>query len=147
MNLNDVKAAVSGRTRKRRVGRGRSSGRGKTCGRGTKGQRARSGHRGMGTYEGGQMPIFRRLPKRGFNNADFATRYEVVNVGELNRFDDGQEVDPAALAAAGLVRARHGGVKVLARGELTKKLTIRAHRFSRAAVAKIQAAGGAAIEL
>jgi len=147
MNLNDIKATPSGRKRARRVGRGRSSGRGKTSGRGTSGQRSRSGRKGAGIYEGGQMPLFRRLPKRGFNNTIFARRYAVVNVGALNRFEEGREVDPAVLTEAGLVTRLLDGVKVLGEGELKRKLTVKAHRFSKAALEKIQAAGGTAVVL
>ncbi|HUT34827.1 MAG TPA: 50S ribosomal protein L15 [Planctomycetota bacterium] len=147
MNLNDVKAIPSDRKKRTRRGRGRSSGHGKTSGRGTSGQRSRSGREGSGIYEGGQMPLFRRLPKRGFNNKRFALRYAVVNVGALNRFEDGQEVDPAVLLQAGLVTRLLDGVKVLASGELQRKLTVKAHRFSAAATEKIQAAGGTVIVL
>jgi len=147
MNLNDVKAIPSGRKRSRRVGRGHGSGCGKTSGRGTSGERSRSGRGGAGIYEGGQMPLFRRLPKRGFNNKVFAVRYAVVNVGALNRFEDGQEVDPAALLKARLITRLLDGLKVLGDGELQRKLTVKAHRFSKAAAEKIQAAGGTTIEL
>ncbi len=147
MNLNDVKAIPSGRKRRTRRGRGHGSGLGKTAGRGTSGQRCRSGRKGAGIYEGGQMPLFRRLPKRGFNNKAFARRYAVVNVGALNRFEDGAEVDPAALVGAGLVTRLLDGVKVLGTGELQRRLTVRAHRFSKAAMEKVQAAGGTAIVL
>ncbi|MBM4030211.1 MAG: 50S ribosomal protein L15 [Planctomycetes bacterium] len=147
MNLNDIKAEPSGRKRVRRLGRGRSSGRGKTSGRGTSGERARSGRKGPGIYEGGQMPLFRRLPKRGFNNKVFAKRFAIVNTGGLNRFQDGDEVDPAALLKAGLTKRVLDGVKVLANGELKRKLTVKAHRFSQAALEKIQAAGGTAVVL
>lgn len=147
MNLNDIKATPSGHKRVRRVGRGRSSGCGKTSGRGTSGQRCRSGRKGAGIYEGGQMPLFRRLPKRGFNNRIFACRYAVVNVGALNRFQDGQEVDPAVLKEAGLVTRPLDGVKILGTGELQRKLTVKAHRFSQGAMEKIQAAGGTAVVL
>ncbi len=147
MNLNDVKAIGREGKRRRRRGRGRSSGRGKTCGRGTSGERSRSGRKGAGLYEGGQMPLFRRLPKRGFNNKRFARRYAVVNVGDLNRFEDGLKVDAAALAGAGLIGSPDERVKVLGDGELRRRLTVEAHRFSRAAAGKIQAAGGSAVEL
>jgi large subunit ribosomal protein L15 len=147
MNLNDIKAEPSGRKRVRRLGRGRSSGRGKTSGRGTSGERARSGRKGSGIYEGGQMPLFRRLPKRGFNNKAFARRYAVVNTGDLNRFEDGAEVDPAVLLRAGLMKRMLDGVKVLADGELRRRLTVKAHRISQAALEKIQAAGGTAVVL
>lgn len=147
MNLNDVKAVPSGHKRSRRVGRGRSSGVGKTSGRGTSGQRSRSGRKGAGLYEGGQMPLFRRLPKRGFNNKIFARRFAVVNIAALNRFEDGQEVDPAALVRAGLVKRLLDGVKVLGSGELHRKLSVKAHAFSASAIEKIQAAGGTATAL
>jgi large subunit ribosomal protein L15 len=145
MNLNDIKALPSGRkrARRKRVGRGRASGCGKTCSRGHGGQRSRSGGRGAGLYEGGQMPLFRKLPKRGFNNRRFATRYAVVNVGALEAFEDGQEVGPAALLRRGLLSKLLDGVKVLGQGELSRKLTVKAHRFSKTAAAKIEAAGGA----
>lgn len=147
MNLNDVKALPRNRKRVRRVGRGRSSGRGKTAGRGTSGERSRSGRKGHGLYEGGQMPLFRRLPKRGFNNASFALRYAVVNTGALNRFEDGQEVDPELLAKVGLVKRLKDGVKILGGGALQRRLTVKAHAFSKSAVEKIQAAGGTATVL
>jgi large subunit ribosomal protein L15 len=144
MNLNDIKAIPSGRKRRKRRGRGRSAGKGKTCGYGHNGQRSRSGDRGAKLYEGGQMPLFRKLPKRGFNNYDFATRLAVVNVRDLNVFEDGATVDPAALARRRLIAEVRDGVKILGDGELTKSLTVRAHKFSRSAAEKIQAAGGTA---
>jgi len=147
MNLNDVKTTRSGRKRSKRRGRGHGSGLGKTAGRGVAGQRSRSGRKGAGIYEGGQMPLFRRLPKRGFNNKIFAHRYAVVNVASLNRFEDGAEVDPDVLAEAGLVTRPFDAVKVLATGEVQRRLTVKAHRFSKAAAEKIQAAGGTAIVL
>jgi large subunit ribosomal protein L15 len=147
MNLNDVKAVSGKRQRRLRRGRGRASGKGKTCGRGSRGQRSRSGAGSAGLYEGGQMPLFRRLPKRGFNNRSFAARYAVVNVGALNVFDDGQEVDPHVLLKKGLISRLLDGVKVLADGQLERKLTVKAHRFSKAAAEKIQAAGGTAVIL
>jgi len=142
MNLNDVMAIPREGKRRRRVGRGRSSGRGKTSGRGTSGERSRSGRAGAGIYEGGQMPLFRRLPKRGFNNKIFARRYATVNVGVLNRFQDGEEVDPAVLVRAGLVTRLLDGVKILGGGELARRLSVKAHAFSKSAAEKIQAAGG-----
>jgi large subunit ribosomal protein L15 len=148
MNLNDIKATPHPRRRRRtRVGRGEGSGKGKTCGRGSNGQRSRAGARRSSLYEGGQMPLFRRLPKRGFNNKRFATRYTVVNVAALNRFQDGAEVDPAELLRAGVVSALRDGVKILGNGELERRLTVKAHRFSKAAAEKIQAAGGTLITL
>jgi large subunit ribosomal protein L15 len=147
MNLTDIKAIGVRRKRARRVGRGESSGAGKTCGRGMNGERSRSGRRGAGVYEGGQMPLFRRLPKRGFNNAVFARRYAVVNVGALSGFADGMEVDPGILVKMGLVSRLLDGVKILGDGELQRKLTVKAHRFSRSAIEKIRAAGGTVVEL
>lgn len=142
MMLHDVVAAQSSGKRRARRGRGRASGKGKTCGFGHNGQRSRSGDRSPGLYEGGQMPLFRRLPRRGFNNKRFATRYAVVNVADLNVFPDGQEVTPAVLVERGLVSRLRDGVKVLGGGELRRRLMVKAHRFSGSAVAKIEAAGG-----
>jgi len=147
MNLNDVKAIPTTRKKRTRYGRGEGSGKGKTCGRGMNGQRSRAGGRRRGLYEGGQMPLFRRLPKRGFNNKVFALRYAIVNVGALNAFEDGQEVDPTALMRAGLISDLLDGLKILADGELQRRLTVKAHRFSQAAAEKIQAAGGAVVRL
>jgi large subunit ribosomal protein L15 len=127
--------------RRKRVGRGVGSGHGKTSCRGGKGQTARSGGSIRPGFEGGQMPLQRRLPKRGFHNP-FGTCYEVVNVGQLEAFEAGSEVDPAALRARRLVRRGQAPVKVLADGELTRGLTVRAHAVSGAARRKIEAAGG-----
>ncbi len=142
MNLSDVKASGRGRKARRRIGRGIGSGRGKTSGRGHKGQKSRSGYSRRPTYEGGTMPLFRRLPKRGFSNARFATPVAVVNVEALNAFRKGSEVGPAEMREAGLLRGRAGRVKVLGRGEMEKALTVRAHAFSRSAEEKITQAGG-----
>jgi len=147
MNLSDIKTTPSTRRTRTRVGRGEGSGKGKTCGRGSNGQRSRAGARRGGLYEGGQMPLFRRLPKRGFNNKNFATRYAIVNVDALNRFEDGAEVDPADLLRAGVVSSLLDGVKILGNGELQRRLTVKAQRFSKAAAEKIQAAGGTTITL
>ena len=147
MNLSDIKSVPVERARRKRVGRGRGSGSGKTCGYGHNGQRSRSGGRAAGLYEGGQMPLFRRLPKRGFDNTKFATRPSVVNVRDLNAFDDGLEVSPALMLTRGLVARLDDGVKVLGDGELQRRLTVKAHAFSKAAVAKIEAAGGSAVTL
>ena len=145
MNLADVRAAFIPRKKRKRVGRGHSAGQGKTCGRGHKGQQSRAGGGTRLGFEGGQMPLFRRLPKRGFNNAKFRTVYAIVNVGQLeSAFDSGATVDPQAIRAAHLVNAKTGPIKILGSGELTKKLDVSAHRFSRAAKEKIEAAGGAA---
>jgi large subunit ribosomal protein L15 len=148
MKLHDLRPAPGAKKRKNRVGRGIAAGQGKTAGRGTKGQNARSGG-GKGLYfEGGQLPLARRLPfKRGFTNL-FRIEYQEVNLDGLNeRFDNGDEVSPETLAAKGLVRDADEPVVVLGRGELEKKLTVKAHRFSKSAQAKIEAAGGSTEKL
>ena len=128
--------------RVKRLGCGESSGHGKTSGKGHKGQKARSGGSIRLGFEGGQMPLIRRLPKRGFNNAEFKTVYAIVNVGDLNEFEDGATVNEESLLAKKLIRGTYDGVKVLANGELTKKLTVTADKVSAAAAEKIQKAGG-----
>ena len=143
MRLHDLKPRPGAKHRRKRLGQGESSGHGKTSGRGGKGQTARSGSSIRPGFEGGQMPLIRRIPKRGFNNARFATRHLAVNVGDLNQFDDGARVDEAALRAAGLANGRADGVKILGNGELTKKLTVSASAFSASARTKIEAKGGA----
>jgi len=146
MNLADVRTAYIPRKKRKRVGRGPGSGHGKTCGRGTKGQQSRSGGGTRPGFEGGQMPLFRRLPKRGFNNDRFRTVYAIVNVGQLERaFDDGATVDPASIREARLVNAKTGPIKILGSGDLTKKLNITADRFSGSAIKKIEAVGGQAV--
>ena len=147
MKLHDIKAVGGPHKRRVRLGRGRAAGRGKTCGYGHNGQRSRAGGRGARLFEGGQMPLFRRLPKRGFNNVVFATRYAIVNVGALNGFDDGDEVDLAALVRRGIVAKLLAGVKILGSGSLERRLIVKAHRFSKAAREKIEAAGGQAVTL
>ncbi len=142
MRLHDLKPRPGARHRRKRLGQGESSGHGKTSGRGGKGQTARSGSSIRIGFEGGQMPLIRRIPKRGFNNARFATRYLPVNVDALNRFEDGARVDESALRAAGLANGNADGVKILGDGELSKKLTVSASAFSAAARAKIEAKGG-----
>ncbi len=132
---------------RRRVGRGSGSGSGKTSGRGHKGFGARSGSSRRPGFEGGQMPIYRRVPKRGFTNARFRTDYTIVNVEKLNAFDDGETVDLHATVSRGLVSMNTPSFKVLGVGELTKKLTVRAHKFSKSARAKIEQAGGSVVEL
>ncbi len=145
MNLTDARKARIPRKKKFPKGRGHSSGIGKTCGRGRKGQYARQGTSFRPYFEGGQMPNLRRLPKRGFNNAQFKTVFEVVNVGVLEKvFDAGATVDEAALRAKGLVRGVCDGVKILGDGALTKKLTVRADGFTKSAEEKIRKAGGTA---
>ena len=127
---------------RRRLGRGTGSGRGKTCGRGHKGSGSRAGSTSMSLYEGGQMPLFRRLPKRGFSNYKFATRYVIVNVSQLEKFEDGVTVGLEQLSNAGLISNLKTKVKILGNGELTKKLQITAHKFSKTAEQKIVASGG-----
>jgi large subunit ribosomal protein L15 len=145
MQLHDLKPRPGARHRVKRLGCGESSGHGKTSGKGHKGQKARSGGSIRPGFEGGQMPLIRRLPKRGFNNASFRVNYAVVNLGELNSFESGARVDEEALRKLGLIRGRFAGLKVLARGELTKSLTVEADKFSEAARQRIEQAGGSAI--
>jgi large subunit ribosomal protein L15 len=147
MDLKAVRAIGVKYKQRKRVGRGRGSGQGKTAGRGHKGQKSRSGYSRRIAFEGGQMPLARRLPKRGFNNARFRTNYCIVNVGQLGVFDDGENVDLAALRSRGLARKPADGIKILGDGELAKKLTVEAHRFSAGAVSKIEAAGGKVVRL
>lgn len=141
--LNYEITSVTGRHKvRRRVGRG--SGRGKTCGRGHKGGGSRAGATSMSLFEGGQMPLFRRLPKRGFSNYNFAIRYKIVNVSQLERFDDGAVVGVEQLSRAGLIDSLKNKVKILGDGELTKRLEVTAHKFSKAAEQKIVGCGGKA---
>lgn len=142
--LHELVPSPGSRTRSRRVGRGTGSSRGKTAGRGHKGQKARAGGTVRPGFEGGQTPLQRRLPKRGFTNAPFKRVLAEVNVEALNRFDDDTDVTPELLRDQGLVKGRWDGIKVLGGGELSRRLTVRAHAFSRSAVEKIQAAGGKA---
>ncbi len=142
MRLHDLKPRPGAKHRRKRLGQGESSGHGKTSGRGGKGQTARSGSSIRIGFEGGQMPLIRRIPKRGFNNTRHATRYLAVNLESLNRFDDGARVDETVLRGAGLANGRAHGVKILGDGELTRKLTVAAHAFSASAKAKIEAKGG-----
>ena len=142
MRLHNLSPRPGAKKRRKRLGSGESSGRGKTSGKGHKGQKARSGGSIRLGFEGGQMPLIRRLPKRGFNNAAFKLRYAIVNLDDLNDFADGTAVDEAILRKEGLVRGTVDGVKILARGEITKKLTISGAKFSEAAKRKIEAVGG-----
>lgn len=143
MDLSKVHQGVHKRKRKKRVGRGVGSGHGKTASRGSKGQYASAGaKRPVSMFEGGQMQLFRRMPKRGFNNATWARSYLVVNVGDLNAFNDGDVVDQEALKAKKLANGPADGIRVLGTGELTKKLTVKAHHFSKSAEEKIKAKGG-----
>ena len=143
MKLHELSPAQGSTREVKRIGRGHGSGQGKTAGKGHKGQKARAGHGMRPGFEGGQMPLQRRVPKRGFNNI-FASRYAIVNVAALNAFEDGAVVDAAALKAAGIVEATAAGVKVLGNGTLTKKLTVQLAAFSASAKEKIEAAGGKA---
>ena len=143
MRLHDLKPADGSKHRRKRIGRGPGSGRGgHTSTRGQKGQGSRSGSSTRPGFEGGQLPLARRLPKRGFNNKKFATVFIPVNLESLNQFDDGATVDEAALRAAGLVNGRGDGVKILGQGELEKKLTVKAAAFSASARAAIEGKGG-----
>ncbi len=142
MRLHDLKPRPGAKHRRKRLGQGESSGHGKTSGRGGKGQTARSGSSIRIGFEGGQMPLIRRIPKRGFNNARHTTRYIPVNLEVLNRFEDGARVDEAALRSVGLANGRGAGIKILGGGQLKKKLTVSAHGFSASARAGIESAGG-----
>lgn len=141
MKLHELSPNAGSTKAPKRVGRGPASGNGKTAGKGHKGQKARSGGSIRIGFEGGQMPLQRRIPKRGFNNI-FATKYAIVNVSSLDAFDDGAVVDAEALMKAGLIKKTLDGVKVLGNGEITKKLTVKATAFSESAKTKIEAAGG-----
>lgn len=142
MDLHTLSNEPGARATRKRRGRGRASGLGKTAGKGHKGQNARKGHKHKLGFEGGQMPLMRRLPKRGFKNPA-RTAHVCVNVAALERFADGETVDAARLVAAGLVPVRAGGIKILGQGELTRKLTVKVDACSAAARSKIAAAGGA----
>lgn len=144
MKLHELQANQGAKQTKKRVGRGPGSGLGKTSGKGHKGQNARSGGGVRPVFEGGQLPLYRRLPKRGFSNAMFKTRYAVINVEDLNRFDEGTTVTPALLKEVGMVKQQLDGIKVLGSGKLEKKLTIQAHKFSRSAMEKINESGSKA---
>lgn len=141
MKLHELKPAEGSTKAKRRLGRGTASGQGKSAGKGQKGQKSRQGGGVRLGFEGGQMPLYRRLPKVGFTNI-FRKEYAVVNLSDLERFENGTVVNPEVLKEAGLVKAMLGGVKVLGNGDLTKNLTVQAHKFSKTAAEKIAAAGG-----
>ena len=143
MKLHELSPAPGSVREVKRIGRGHGSGQGKTAGKGHKGQKARAGRGMRPGFEGGQMPLQRRIPKRGFNNI-FATNYAIINIAALNKFEDGAVVDTAALKAAGLIKDSKDGVKVLGNGELAKKLTVQVAAYSESAKAKIEAAGGKA---
>ena len=144
MELNELKYTTGSIKNRKRVGRGIGSGNGKTSGRGQKGQNARSGGGVRLGFEGGQNPLVFRIAKRGFNNYEFATRYAVINISDLEKFDDGAEVTPELLKEMGIVKDMKDGLKVLGNGELTKKITVNANKFSKVAKEKIENAGGKA---
>ena len=143
MKLHELKPAVGSRKERNRVGRGIASGNGKTAGKGHKGQNARSGGGVRPGFEGGQNPLFRRLPKRGFTNVN-RKEYAIVNLDTLNRFEDGAEITPALLIETGVVSNEKAGIKILGNGTLNTKLTVKAHKFSSSAKAAIENAGGTA---
>jgi len=147
LKLSNLRPAEGSRRRKRRIGRGTGSGRGKTAGKGHKGQKSRSGYSRRRGFEGGQMPLIRRIPKRGFTNAPFRTRYAEVNVSRLGDLEAGTEVTPELLKERRIVRSFLDGVKILGDGDLGVALTVRAHKFTRSAREKIEGAGGKAVEI
>ncbi|HNR65357.1 MAG TPA: 50S ribosomal protein L15 [Atribacterota bacterium] len=141
MKMNSLKPNPGSTKSRKRVGRGNSSGHGSTSGRGTKGQKSRSGSKISSYFEGGQMPLSRRVPKRGFRNI-FRNKYAIINIAQLNKFDDGEVITPERLIQDGMVKKLLSGIKILSEGEITKKITIKAHKFSKEAINKIEAAGG-----
>lgn len=149
MKLNEIKATPGARKKAWRKGRGHGSGNGKTAGRGHKGQNARSGGGVRPQFEGGQMPLYRRLPKRGFNNKRFAKQYHEINIEDLNKFEDGAVVDVKSVHDSGIITIPkvNDGIKILGRGELNRKLTVKAAAFTASAKEKIEKAGGTAEEV
>ena len=141
MKLHELSSLDGSVKNRKRVGRGPGSGTGKTSGKGEKGQNARSGGGVRPGFEGGQLPLFRRLSKRGFNNYEFRTVYSTVNVSDLNRFEDGTVVTPELLIETGLIKKQLDGIKVLGNGEINKKLTVKAHKFSKSAIEKLEESG------
>ena len=144
MKLHELRPSEGAFKASKRVGRGTGSGLGKTSGKGHKGQNARSGGGVRPGFEGGQLPLFRRLPKRGFSNAMFKVEYATINVSDLEKFEDGAVVTPELLKEMGIVKSQLAGIKVLGNGELTKKVTVKAAKFSKTAVEKIEKIGGKA---
>ena len=143
MKLNELKPALGSKKTRKRVGRGESSGLGKTCGKGSNGQKSRSGASIQGGFEGGQMPLIKRVPKRGFSNYPFKKEYAVINVMDLEElFDDGTEITAELLIASGVIKKVLDGVKVLGDGDVTKKFTVKVQKISESAKNKIEAAGG-----
>ncbi|WP_069650754.1 50S ribosomal protein L15 [Caloranaerobacter ferrireducens] len=141
MKLHELRPNEGSTKARKRLGRGTATGQGKTAGRGQKGQKSRSGGGVRPGFEGGQMPLYRRLPKRGFTNR-FAKEYAIVNIETLNRFEDNTEVTPELLLETGIIKKVMDGVKILGDGELNKKLTVKAHKFSKSAIEKIEGVGG-----
>ena len=141
MKLHELERNRAAKHDRRRVGRGMGSGLGKTSGRGEKGQKARSGVSIKATFEGGQLPLYRRLPKRGFSNSDFKIRYATINVSDLNKFEDGTVVTPEILRETGILKNQLDGVKILGNGEIEKKLTVKANKFSKSAIEKLEKSG------
>ena len=144
MKLHTIYPNDGATTTRKRVGRGPGSGLGKTSGRGEKGQKARSGYSRKAGVEGGQLPLYRRLPKRGFSNAKFKTTYAVINLSDLNKFENGSEITPELLKEMGILKNQLDGVKVLGNGTLEKKLVVKAHKFSNVAKEQIEKLGGKA---
>lgn len=144
MKLHELEKNIGATHAKKRAGRGSGSGLGKTSGRGQKGQKARSGGSINPVFEGGQLPLYRRLPKRGFSNYPFKKEYAVINLSDLNVFEDGTVVTPALLKERGIVKKQLSGIKVLGEGQLEKKLTVQAHKFSKSAIDKINESGSKA---
>ena len=142
MRMNDVFAVKTGRRARKRVGRGSGSGTGKTAGRGAKGQRSRSGFSRRAFFEGGQMPLFRRIPKRGFNNANFEETYALVNVRDLKRFNPNDDVTAESLRSKGLVKKARKRIKLLGEGDVDRPLTVKVHKVSASAREKVEKAGG-----
>ena len=144
MKLHELKKNPGATHSKKIVGRGPGSGLGKTSGKGHKGQNARSGGGVNPVFEGGQLPLYRRLPKRGFSNAKFKTEYAVINVSDLDKFEEGTVITPELLKEVGMVKKQLAGIKVLGNGEITKKITVRAHRFTSSALRKLEESGSKA---
>ena len=144
MKLHELNAVEGSTHRRKVVGRGPGSGHGKTSGRGEKGQKARSGGSVHIWFEGGQTPLYKRLPRRGFSNAKFKIRYATINVGDLNNFKDGDVITPELLQEKGIIKKQLSGIKVLGDGKLDKKITIKAHRFTQGALRKIEESGSKA---
>lgn len=144
MKLHELKSADGSRKRRKIVGRGPGSNWGKTAGSGENGQKSRSGYSRKTGFEGGQLPLYRRLPKRGFTNARFKTEYAVINLSDLNKFEDGALITPEILKEMGLIKNEKNGIKILGNGKLEKKLTVKAHKFSSASKEQIEKLGGKA---